>query len=47
MPTIFQQPASGPKVDDYPLSFDIRADYFRQTDNRVLTAFTIQTDNRV
>jgi GWxTD domain-containing protein len=37
---------SSPRVDDYPLSFDIRADYFRQSDNRVLTAFTIQTDNK-
>ena len=35
-----------PKVDENPLDFDIRADFFRQSDNRVLTAFTIQTDNR-
>jgi 5-hydroxyisourate hydrolase-like protein (transthyretin family) len=28
------------------LNFDIRADYFKLSDNRVLTAFTIQTENK-
>lgn len=35
-----------PKLDDNPLNFDIRADYFKLSDNRVITAFTIQTENR-
>ena len=35
-----------PKVDDNPLNFDIRADYFKLSDDRVITAFTIQADNR-
>lgn len=33
-------------VEDNPLSFDIRIDYFRQSDERVITAFTIQADNK-
>ena len=35
-----------PKLDDNPLNFEIRADYFKLADNRVLTAFTIQAENR-
>jgi len=35
-----------PTLDDNPLNFDIRADYFKLSDNRVITAFTIQTENR-
>ncbi|MGH9967384.1 MAG: GWxTD domain-containing protein [Pyrinomonadaceae bacterium] len=35
-----------PIVDENALDFEIRADYFRRSDNRVLTAFTIQTDNK-
>lgn len=35
-----------PKIDDNALNFDIRADYFKLSDNRVITAFTIQADNR-
>lgn len=35
-----------PKLDDNPLYFDIRADYFKLSDNRVITAFTIQAENR-
>lgn len=34
-----------PNVDDNPLNFVAQVHYFRQTDNRVLAAFTIQTDN--
>ena len=34
-----------PNVDDNPLSFTAQVHYFRQTDNRVLAAFTLQTDN--
>jgi len=35
-----------PSLDDNPLDFDIRADYFKLSDNRVITAFTVQTENR-
>ncbi len=35
-----------PVIEDNPLNFDIRVDYFRQSDERVITAFTIQTDNK-
>ena len=37
--------SSGGVVED-PLDFDLRVDYFRQADDRVMTAFTIQTDNK-
>lgn len=32
--------------EDNPLSFDMRIDFFRQSDDRVITAFTIQTENK-
>ena len=35
-----------PKIDDNTLDFDIRADYFKLSDGRVLTAFTVQTENK-
>ena len=35
-----------PRVDDNPLTFEAQLNYFRQSDNSVLTALTIQTDNR-
>lgn len=35
-----------PIIEDNPLSFDLRVDFFRQSDDRVITAFTIQTDNQ-
>ncbi len=35
-----------PVVDNNPLAFDLRIDYFRQSDDRVITAFTIQTSNK-
>ncbi len=35
-----------PNIDDNSLSFEVRADYFRQSDNQVLTALTIQADNK-
>lgn len=35
-----------PKIDDNTLDFGIRADYFKLSDGRVLTAFTVQTENR-
>jgi GWxTD domain-containing protein len=34
------------KIEDSPLDFDMRIDYFRQSDERVITAFTIQTENK-
>lgn len=36
----------GPVIDNNPLNFDVRVDFFRQSDDRVVTAFTIQADNR-
>lgn len=34
-----------PVIEDNPLPFDLRVDFFRQSDEKVITAFTIQTDN--
>ena len=34
-----------PVIEDNPLNFDVRVDFFRQSDERVITAFTIQADN--
>ena len=36
----------GPTIDDNPLDFDVRTDYFKLSDGRVLTAFTVQTENK-
>jgi GWxTD domain-containing protein len=33
-------------LDNNPLEFDLRIDFFRQSDDRVIAAFTVQTDNR-
>jgi GWxTD domain-containing protein len=38
--------AGTPSVDENPLNFDVRVDFFRQSDERVITAFTIQAENR-
>lgn len=35
-----------PVIDNNPLAFDLRVDFFRQSDDRVITAFTIQTTNK-
>ncbi len=35
-----------PTIDENPLNFDVRADYFKLSDSRVLTAFTVQTQNK-
>jgi GWxTD domain-containing protein len=35
-----------PIQDNDPLNFDLRADFFKLADNRVITAFTMQTDNK-
>ena len=37
---------STPKIEDNPLNFDVQAHFFRQSDNQVLTAFTIQAENK-
>lgn len=33
-------------IDNNALEFDIRVDFFKQSDERVVTAFSIQTDNK-
>ncbi len=33
-------------IDNNPLDFDMRVDFFRQSDERVITAFTIQASNK-
>jgi len=33
-------------LDNNPLNFDVRIDFFRQSDDRIITAFTVQTNNR-
>lgn len=33
-------------IDNNPLNFDLRVDFFRQSDDRVITAFTVQADNK-
>ncbi|HYJ89666.1 MAG TPA: GWxTD domain-containing protein [Pyrinomonadaceae bacterium] len=35
-----------PVIDKNPLNFDIRVDFFRQSDDRVITTFTVQTTNK-
>jgi GWxTD domain-containing protein len=42
----FMDGTKTPVLDDNALDFDIRADYFKLSDNRVITAFTVQTENR-
>jgi GWxTD domain-containing protein len=36
----------GGEISDNPLNFEVRVDFFRQSDERVITAVTIQTDNK-
>jgi GWxTD domain-containing protein len=33
-------------IDNNPLNFDLRVDYFRQSDDRVIATFTVQTENK-
>ncbi len=33
-------------IGDNPLDFDMRVDFFRQSDDRVITAFTVQANNK-
>jgi hypothetical protein len=37
---------ASPVIDNNPLDFELRVDYFRQSDERVITAFTVQADNK-
>lgn len=37
---------SGLLFDKDPLQFDLRVDFFRQSDDRVIATFTVQTDNK-
>jgi GWxTD domain-containing protein len=37
--------SSSSVVEDNPLNFDMRVDFFRQSDDKVVTAFTVQTGN--
>ena len=37
---------NSPLIDNNPLEFDLRVDFFRQSDNRVITTFTLQTENK-
>jgi GWxTD domain-containing protein len=34
------------KIEENPLDFSMRVDYFRLSDERVITAFTVQTENQ-
>jgi GWxTD domain-containing protein len=36
----------GPRFEDNPLNFDVRVDFFRQSEERVITAITVQADNK-
>ncbi|MGH9943756.1 MAG: GWxTD domain-containing protein [Pyrinomonadaceae bacterium] len=36
---------SSPSFDENPLNFDMRIDFYRMSDERVVTAFTVQTEN--
>ncbi len=41
-----QELSESPVIDNNPLDFALRVDFFRQSDDRVITAFTIQTENK-
>jgi GWxTD domain-containing protein len=38
--------AGTPVIEDSPLDFDMRIDFFRQSEDKVITAITIQTPNK-
>lgn len=38
--------ADSPVLDNNPLDFQLRVDYFRQSENSVMATFTVQTDNK-
>ena len=37
---------SSPVIDNDPLDFNVRVDFFRQSEERVIAAFTVQADNK-
>ena len=43
---LMQTLISSPQVDNNPLGVDLRIDFFRQSEGRVITTFTIQADNK-
>ncbi len=38
--------SDSPVLDNNPFDFDLRVDFFRQSDDRVVTAFTVQASNK-
>ena len=38
--------SESPVIDNNPLDFDLRVDFFRQSDERVVTTFTVQASNK-
>jgi GWxTD domain-containing protein len=44
--TDLQANLESPIIDTNPLDFDVRIDFFRQSENQVIAAFTVQIDNR-
>lgn len=38
--------SSGEFLNENPIDFDLRVDFFRQSDDRVITAFTVQAENK-
>jgi GWxTD domain-containing protein len=44
--TDLQSSIDSPVIDNNPLDFDLRVDFFRQSDDRVITAFTVQASNK-
>jgi hypothetical protein len=40
------QLTGGGTFEENPLNFDVRVDFFRQSDQRVITAITVQTENK-
>ena len=43
---LMQTLIGSPQVDNNPLGVDLRIDFFRQSEGRVITTFTVQTDNK-
>jgi len=43
---LMQTLIGSPQVDNNPLTVDLRIDFFRQSEGRVITTFTVQADNK-
>jgi GWxTD domain-containing protein len=41
-----QSDLTSSQIDNNPLDFEMRVDFFRQSDDRVITAFTVQAENK-